>query len=213
MARKQQKEKMGCLQRIWHGIIRLIKCVLIFFGILLVIGFIIGDSDKKNTTVEQPTATAVITSTVVPTTTAKPTESPTVAPTPTFTKSTTEAPTATPTKEPVEIILKHPELGQYGVYYTFNEKVEKAEESDKETIIQCFVPAGVYTVTNVDRSPWTFVYVYSKETIITDAGWEEPAETWVSPMLKVGESCEVTIPEGWYINLQEKDHFKLVQNK
>ena len=181
---KQQKEKKGCMQRLF-------RTLLIFAGILIFLSLISSDSDKENQPSTQTTATPVITASTVPTAT----------------------PTITPTEEPFEIILKHPELGEYGVYYTFNEKVEKAEESDKETIIQCFVPAGVYTVTNIDRSPWTFVYVYSKETRISDFGWEEPAETWVSPMLKVGESCEVTIPEGWYINLQEQDHFKLVLNK
>lgn len=118
-------------------------------------------------------------------------------------------PIPTPTvesEETLEIVLAYPELGEYGRYHTFN------EDTDAETIVQYFVPAGVYTVTNVDRSPWTFVYTYSNETQITNAGWEEPAESWVSPMLKVGESCEVTIPEGWYIELQEKDHLKLVQN-
>lgn len=210
MARKQQKEKMGCLQRIWHGIISLIKGVLIFFGILLVIGFIIGDSDKENTEVEQPVVTETITSTVAPTTTVKPTDIPTAAPTPTFSEQPTEVPTAIPTKEPLEIILKYPELGEYGVYYTFNENVEKAEESDKETIIQCYVPAGDYTLTNEGKYP-TFVYIYSKETVISSFGWEEPAETWVSQMLQVGDSCEIAVAENHYINLQQNDVFKLVQ--
>lgn len=181
---------MGCLQRVWH----FIRGAFIFFVILLVIGFVVGDSGNKNTTAKQPIVTEPVTATVAHTATAKP----------------TETQTAAPTKEPFEIILRYPELGEYGVYYTFNENVKKAEESDKNTVIQCFVPAGVYTVTNIDCSPWTFVYTYSKKTVITDAGWEEPADGWVSSMLKPGESCEVTIPEGWYIELLENDHFKMV---
>ena len=187
---------MGCLQRLIHGIFRFVKGVLIFFGILLVIGFVVGDSDNENATVEQPTATAVITSTV--------------APTPTLTKPATEAPTEAPTKEPVEIILKYPELGQYGVYYTFNENVDKAEEADKETIIQCYIPAGKYTLTNEGKYP-TFVYINSRETVSSSLGWEEPAETWVSQMLQVGDSCEITVAEEHYINLQQNDVFKLVE--
>ncbi len=125
--------------------------------------------------------------------------------------TSTAAPTAAPTEESYDILLKWSELGEYGKYFTFNESVEKAEESDKETIIQYFVPAGTYTITNEGKGPWAYVNIYSKETIITEDGWEEPAETGGSPRLLPGDSCEMTIPEGWYIELQENYVFRLVQ--
>lgn len=125
--------------------------------------------------------------------------------------TSTAAPTAAPTEKRLEILLKYPELGEYGKFYTMNEKVEKAEESDKETITQYFVPAGTYTVTYEGRSPWSYVNVYTKETIITEYGWEECADCWISEQLKPGDSCEVTVPEGWYIHLNENDVFRLVQ--
>ena len=185
------KKRSGCCLG------KLTRVVLYFICFAMVVAMFssIGDTDTTNTS----QATAPASSTVTPSTT----KSPTIAP--------TDATTAEPTTEPFEILLKWPDLGEYGEYYTFNEKVKKAEESDKETIIQCYVPAGVYTVTNVDHSPWSFVYVYSRETVISEYGWEEPADTWVSPKLEVGDSCEVTIPEGWYINLQQNDTFRLIR--
>jgi hypothetical protein len=141
----------------------------------------------------------------------KATATPSVKVTTAPTLAATAIPTAIPTEAPLEIVLTYPELGEYGVHYTFNANVEKAEESDKETIIQCFIPAGTYTATYEGNGPWSFVYIYSKETIISDFGWEEPADVWVSQQLKPGESCEIAIKEGYYINLQQNDVFKLVK--
>lgn len=110
---------------------------------------------------------------------------------------------------PQTITLRYPELGEYGEYYTFNQNVKKAEETDKETIIQCYVPAGKYTLTNDGNYP-TFVFIYSRETVISSMGWEEPAETWSSDMLLVGDSCEIEVKEDHYINLQQNNVFTLV---
>jgi hypothetical protein len=162
-----------------------------------VIGFIAGvDEDTKS-----------VSNTARPTVTTKATAKPTVSPT----EKATEHPTVEPTEKPLEIILRYPELGEYGRFYTMNEKVEKAEESDKETIIQCFVPAGTYIVTYEGRGPWSYVYLMTEETYISEDGWEEYADVWVSKQLKPGDSCEVTVPEGWYIHLNENDVFSLVQ--
>lgn len=198
MAKQHEQKKMGCLHRLFHGIFQFIKGVLIFFGLLLVIGFVIGDSEKSDKVVESPAPTETFTHTIVKETT--------TAPTPTL----KETPPASPTKEPVEIILKYPELGQYGVYYTFNENVEKAEESDKTTKLQCYVPAGNYTLINEGKYP-AFVFIYSKETRITSSGWEEPVDCWASNMLQVGDSCEISVAENYYINLQQNNVFKLIK--
>lgn len=178
---RRAKKTPGCMTRIFQ-----------FFFIFIVLAVLFGvGSDGNETTTSSG-------GTIRPTATAKATQKPTAAP------------TIEPTAEPFTIRLESPNLGEYGKYYTFNENVAKAEDSDKETIIQCFVPAGTYTVTNEGKYP-TFVFVYSAETVISEDGWEEPAETWGSSMLKVGDSCEVTVKEGHYINLQENDVFKLIQ--
>ena len=216
MSKNKVKKKPGCIGRIFR-----------LFIILVLIGAVFGAfGDKKETKdapvqtinqktdslVETPDANTPIpehtsTPSSVPTSTptAEPTEKPTAEPT----EKPTSEPTNTPEKESSEINLEYPDLGEYGTYYTFNEKVKKAEESDKETIIQCFVPAGEYALTNNGKYP-TFVYIYSKDTVISEDGWEEPAETWSSKMLNVGDTCDITIEEGHYINLQENDVFTLI---
>lgn len=199
------KQRRGCLGGFFHIIWKLIKAFVFFMGAFAILAIVLAlnsnDTEKVPTPSKMPTAISTIQkSTLAPT--QKPTATPTTAPTPT--------PTVKPTEKPLIIQLAHPALGKYGKYYTFNENVAKAEDSDKETIIQCFVPAGTYTVINEGKYP-TYVLVYSAETVISEDGWEEPAETWGSLLLKVGASCEITIKEGYYINLQENDVFQLIQ--
>ena len=183
---KKEKKKSGCIGRI----------IKILFSIMVLIAIAAGagNSNKDKNT-----------STAIPTT--QPTAKATIQPT----AKVTETPQAKQTEEPLTIILKYPELGEYGRYYTMNDKVKKAAESDKETIIQCFVPAGSYIVTYEGKAPWSYVNVYTEETVITEDGWEEYADTWISKQLKQGDSCEVTVPEGWYIHLNENDIFRLVE--
>jgi hypothetical protein len=178
---RRAKKTPGCLTRIFQ-----------FFFIFIVLAVLFGvGSDGNETTTSSG-------GTIRPTATVKATQKPTTAP------------TVEPTEEPFTIRLVSPNLGEYGKYYTFNENVAKAEESDKETIIQCFVPAGTYTATN-ESTHFRYIHIYSAETVYNEDGWEEPKYTWVSPKLDVGASCEITVEEGFYINLQEKDVFKLVR--
>ena len=150
------------------------------------------DSSSNGTTIQE-------------THTAKATAAPTMEPT----AAHTVEPTIAPTAAPFTIYLEFPNLGEYGRYYTFNENVEKAEESDKHTVIQCFVPAGTYIVTNEGKYP-TYVHCYSAETVYTDDGWEEPRWAYGSSRLDVGDSCKVTVKSGYYIKLLDNDIFKLV---
>lgn len=203
------KQRRGCLGGFFRIIWKLIKAFVFFVGAFVILAIVLAlnsnDAEKAPAPSKVPTAISTIQkSTPAPTKaqTQKPTATPTIAPTPT--------PTVKPTEKPIVIQLAHPALGKYGKYYTFNENVAKAEDSDKETIIQCFVPAGRYTVTNEGKYP-TYVLVYSEKTVINEDGWEEPAETWGSSLLKVGASCEITVKEGHYINLQENDVFQLIQ--
>ena len=187
--RTNEKKKSGCLSKFFKFFL-----IIIAIGVLLNLVNDTPIDSSKNTTVQQIT-----------------TKAPTITATPYKTAAPTAMKTAAPTKEPkLEITLTYPTLGEYGRYYTFNEKVSKATAEDKETIIQCFIPAGNYTLTNEGKYP-TFVFIYSEKTVISSSGWEEPAETWVSGMLQVGDSCEITIKENQYINLQENDVFKLIE--
>lgn len=124
--------------------------------------------------------------------------------------TSTAAPTATPTEEKLEILLAYPDHAGYGKWYTFNLGVEKATDADRTKKLQCFVPAGDYVVTNESKY-WACVYVYANETAISEEGWEEHTDGWASPILKAGESCDITVPEGWYVLLQEPNIFRLVQ--
>lgn len=144
-----------------------------------------------------------------------------VTPTATKTDSVTQSATNTPVpvpdtsatvqpEEPLTITLKYPELGEYGEYYTFNANVAKAEESDKHTVIQCYVPAGKYTVTNEGNYP-AFIFIYSRKTVISSFGWEEAAEYWQSDMLQPGDTCDIEVPEDHYIKLLQNNVWKLVE--
>lgn len=162
--------------------------------LVLILLAAIGNSNSKDdssatttTTTKKPAITQSATNTPVPDTKA------------------TEQPDAKQT-----ITLRYPELGEYGEYYTFNQNVEKAEESDKNTVIQCYVPAGKYTATNESKYP-AFIFIYSRETVISSMGWEEAAECWQSDMLQPGDSCDIEVPEGHYIKLLQNNVWKLVE--
>jgi hypothetical protein len=146
-----------------------------------------------------------------------------VTPTATKTASVTQSVTNTPVpvpvpdtsatvqpEEPLTITLKYPELGEYGEYYTFNKNVKKAGASDKNTVIQCYVPAGKYTITNEGNYP-AFVFIYSRKTVINSSGWEEPAEYWQSDMLQPGDTCDIEVPKDHYIKLFQNNVWKLVE--
>lgn len=144
-----------------------------------------------------------------------------VTPAATKTASVTQSATNTPVpvpdtnatiqpEEPLTITLKYPELGEYGEYYTFNKNVKKAGASDKNTVIQCYVPAGKYTITNEGNYP-AFVFIYSRKTVINSSGWEEPAEYWQSDMLQPGDTCDIEVPKDHYIKLFQNNVWKLVE--
>ncbi len=185
-SQKQTKKSKGCLGRSFKAIIWL----LALFAIIGILG-----QNKKSQKTEStvPTATVTATATVMATK-----------------ASATETPTKDPEKE--EIVLHYPDLGEYGRYYTMNGSVEKATDEDKETIIQCFVPAGDYLVINETKYP-RYVNVYSEKTIITDMGWEEAADGYVSEQMQPGGSCKITIKEGYYIKLMDNTTFRLIREE
>lgn len=163
--------------------------------LVLILLSAIGNSKDADDSTATPAATK----------TASVTQSATNTPVPVSDTSATVQP-----EEPLTITLKYPELGEYGEYYTFNKNVKKAGASDKNTVIQCYVPAGKYTITNEGNYP-AFVFIYSRKTVINSSGWEEPAEYWQSDMLQPGDACDIEVPKDHYIKLFQNNVWKLVE--
>ena len=111
------------------------------------------------------------------------------------TEQTTEA-----TEEALTIELIPGEPGEYGEILTLNEGTE-GEESQYVYRI----PAGTYTVTNTGEYMNQF-NVYSDEVIVTEYGWEEPADGFAI-LLDVGESDTFTIEDGQYIEIHPPGKF------
>jgi hypothetical protein len=86
--------------------------------------------------------------------------------------------------------------GEYGKTITYNEGTEF-----EEIFFAYYVPYGKYMVKNVGDYP-TQVNAYSDQIVTTASGWEEPAECYVIT-LKVGETKELTVPEGWHVEISE----------
>lgn len=110
---------------------------------------------------------------------------------------------APPAEDQSGIELVAGEKGEYGEPYTVNKGTEF-----EENYIVYRVPAGTYTVTNTGDYMSQF-NVCSEELRVTDAGWEEPAETFYCIPLDVGQSDTVKIEEGQIIEIHEPDKFTL----
>ena len=106
-------------------------------------------------------------------------------------------------EEPFRIELVAGEKGEYGEPYAVNEGTEF-----EENYFVYRVPAGTYTVTNTGEYMNQF-NVYSEELRVTDAGWEEPAETFACLLLDVGETGTVKIEDGQIIEIHEPGKFML----
>lgn len=70
-----------------------------------------------------------------------------------------------------------------------------------------YVPAGTYEVTNAGEYP-TQVNVY-EGVAVNDEGWEGPANVGDIITLKVGETGQITVPEGYYVDIAEPTHVML----
>ena len=76
----------------------------------------------------------------------------------------------------------------------------------EETFYAYYIPAGVYTVTNVGEYMGQ-ISVCSSEIHVTEEGWEEPAEVGDVALLDVNESATITIGENQYVKVPEPAHF------
>lgn len=105
------------------------------------------------------------------------------------------------------ITLDASELGEYGDVMVFNAGTEFEDESHVYRI-----PSGTYEVKNIGDYP-AGVNVYQDTKTVNEDGWEE----WVSgdegsnTVIKVGETAEINIPEGYLIHLDEPAKFELTQ--
>lgn len=95
----------------------------------------------------------------------------------------------------LQLILEAGKKGECGKLLTYNAGTEF-----EETFFAYYVPAGKYHVVNARTSP-TQINVYSDETQIVN-GVEEPKET-SSYLLQSTETKEITVPEGFHIEILE----------
>lgn len=108
------------------------------------------------------------------------------------------------TNEVLEFELVAGEQGDYGKMISYNKGTEF-----EENFYAYYIPYGSYKITNVGDY-MTQVNVYSDETVITDAGWEEVADGSVK-LIDVDASEEMTVPKGYHIEINEPSHISLVQ--
>jgi hypothetical protein len=107
-----------------------------------------------------------------------------------------------PAKAALTIDLVAGQENEYSKSRTWNAGTEF-----EETQLVYYVPAGTYEVTNAGEYP-TQVNVY-EGVAVTDEGWEEPANVGDIITLKVGETGQITVPEGYYIEIAEPTHVVL----
>ena len=96
------------------------------------------------------------------------------------------------------------ETGEYGKLITYNKGTEF-----ESTNYAYYVPAGTYTVTNIGEYG-SQIDVCSDEIVTTDSGWEESADIGAVELMGVGDSCTITVEEGYHIEIIEPAVFELV---
>ena len=100
------------------------------------------------------------------------------------------------------IVINADELGEYGQELILNENTDMPDKT-----IGYFVPEGKYEVTNKGDYP-TQVNVYKNEKHVTEEGWEEWADGNVV-LIKVGESAEIEVQDGYFVNVDAPAHIEL----
>ena len=107
------------------------------------------------------------------------------------------------------------ELGDYGVVITLNEGMEYDGVSYEDETYCYFVPAGTYTVLNVGEFPLS-LYVNQNATTTEYDTDGNAFETWIQEnplgngnLLGVNETAEITIDDGFFIDLKPNSHLIL----
>ncbi len=99
------------------------------------------------------------------------------------------------------IDIKAGEKGEYGQDIVLNEGTDLEDKT-----IAYFVPVGKYLVKNVG-SYMSQINVYKNEINVVD-GWEEWADGYAE-LLDVNATKEITVEEGYFINVDEPAHFEM----
>ena len=100
------------------------------------------------------------------------------------------------------VVINADELGEYGQELVLNENTDSPDNT-----IGHFVPIGKYKVTNKGKYP-TQVNVYKNEKHVTEEGWEEWADGNVV-LIDVGESAEIEVQDGYFVNVDAPAHIEL----
>lgn len=105
-----------------------------------------------------------------------------------------------PEKATIELVAG--EAGEYG-----RELIMSAGTDLEERLVIYYVPAGTYSVENLGRYR-TQVNVY-EGTKQGENGYDEYTSTGDILVLDAGKTGDITVPEGWFIEIHEPDHIAL----
>lgn len=94
-------------------------------------------------------------------------------------------------------------LGDYGKEITMNEGTDM-----EESLIVYYVPAGDYTVTNVGEF-MTQVSVYGGFERDESTGYDDYTEVGDTPSIDVDQTADISVPDGWFIEIHEPTHITL----
>lgn len=93
----------------------------------------------------------------------------------------------------------------------YSKEVVMSEGTDlEEKLIVYYVPAGDYSVENLGDYA-TQVTVYEGFALNKDTGYDEYTNTGDVVLINKGESKDINVPDGWYIEVAEPTHIKLTQ--
>lgn len=107
-----------------------------------------------------------------------------------------------PEKATIELVAG--EAGEYG-----RELIMSAGTDLEEKLVVYYVPAGTYSVENLGRYR-TQVNVYESEGIKHgENGYDEYTGGSNILVLDAGKTGDITVPEGWFIEIHEPDHIAL----
>ena len=102
------------------------------------------------------------------------------------------------------ITLTAGELGEYGKEIVMNEGTDMPEN-----LIVYYVPAGDYTVKNVGDK-MTQVSVYEGFARDESTGYDDYTSVGDTPTIEAGETADISVPDGWFIEIHEPAVIELV---
>lgn len=105
--------------------------------------------------------------------------------------------------ETVTFELTAGEQGEYGKMITMS-----AGTDMEESFYAYYVPAGTYEVTNIGKF-MTQVNVYEGFSKNEETGYDEYTNTGDIKLIDVEKTATITVPDGWFIEIQEPAHVSL----